>query len=102
MKSVLRFSIQVIFAISLMLIFFSLAPWLAAAPVSELRAEPGFEKTVVPIGAKSYVISHGAVVFRASGTIAQEPFVFGAICVAFITNFIFLALSFSKASRKIL
>lgn len=83
-----------------MAIFFSLAPWLAATPVSELRIEPGFEKTTIPADAKSYVISHGTVVFRASGTVAEEPLVFGGLCAAFAMNFVLLVLSFSKASRQ--
>jgi uncharacterized membrane protein YjgN (DUF898 family) len=90
--------IQIVLAISLVVMFFIWAPWLASKPIEQLN-ETGIAYGQVPSGVRSFTVNHSRIYFRNIGTVTEEPMLFGLLTVAMVIDFLLLILSFPKGMR---
>jgi hypothetical protein len=90
--------VQITLAISLFVMFFIWAPWLASKPIEQLN-ETGIVYGHVPSGVRSFTVNHGQIHFRNIGTVAEEPMLFGLLTVAMVIDLALLVLSFPREMR---
>lgn len=90
--------VQVVLAIILMLLFFSLAPWITCQPLSELQfiSSP---PSPIPDYAQCFNNNHGNVTFSARLPRAQDPVGFFRLTALFLACFIGL-LGLNHLHRK--
>jgi hypothetical protein len=90
---------RVLFYLTMLLIFFQWAPWIACKPLSRLGSEH-VPLTPAPPWAACYTVEHGQIVFFDHRSIGEAPMPFVLMTVALVVMFALSVWSWTWGSGR--